>query len=488
MGRINLPYGPWKSLLVGNYEGKDVSIYVNPSKDMLYVVVDKDESGKTRGLVISVYRPFFVEEGDPVSFLSHISGHPTAVIKKWKGEVYRYILVPAGIKYIGVDPSELRSTVEEMVATLNRMEKNLHILGRTLGVRIKELPLLPKVVQSVLFSEPATIAGHLPAFEGKEEPEEEGMMALGMKKDGSPAIEPLVNMRRVVIYGHKEGRKRTFFVLIEEFLRHGINVIVITPEPTKYEGFSRAGKRTEVLKKLGIEAVGFSVERIREVVDKKKVKEVDAVLSGGPPEKEVFEKIVEIMKKLRIGESVDLNQADSYTLRARRYVDVVLSTLPEGEVTTSKYLKRSNLGTLYVLSPRKLEHLLHLLTLLSTLSEALKKRGRSDTPRVVVFFEEGERYLPRSEDLITKRLVSLVDSAKDFGLGWVVEAERDTLVNELLLAKTETKIGAIKEDDVGIRTIYKKPYRMNVRDFVTSIGEYLAPEASSQQVLPPDRT
>ncbi len=485
MARVHLPYGPWKSLLVGSYEGKDVSIYTNPQKDMLYVVVDKDEEGKTRGLVISVYRPFFVQEGDPVTLITHISGHPVSVIKKWKGEMYKFVIVPAGIKYIGVDPSELRDTVEEMVATLNRMDKNIAVLSRTLGIKVKPFTSVPSSVSAILFSEPSTIAGLLPSY-GKSEDSEEGLAVLGTLKNGSPATEPLINLRRVIVYGHKEGRKNMFYVLIEEMLKHGVNVIVITGEPSKYTYFSKAGKKDEMLVKLGVEPEGFAVEFIEQGIDVKYLDPVDVVLTGGEVEKEVFEAMSEVIVKLKSGEGMKRGEIDQKTLEANRYLLSLISGVNKVNYPIPSITKRSGRGTLYIVKYKGLEGLLFLYSLINGVVEGLKRRGKKEIPVTVLAVENAERLFSNNDTLQIKKFVAYIQQGKDVGLGWLLEAEKDVNIHNILLGMTETKIGAIDSNDVGVRTLLKKPYRMNIRPFASAIGEYQAPSVSSQQAPLPD--
>ncbi len=490
MGLIKLPHGPWKSLLIGKYEDRDVSIYQNPHRDILYVVVDRDQSGVAKGLVVTVYRAFYIENGDARRMIEHLSGMPVAVVKKWKGDTFQFFLIPAGIKYISPEPEELKKVVDEMVISLDRIERNVVMLGRTLGMQVKPLAMVNKSVAAILFVEPTVIAGLSPI---KPSEKKEGVMILGRMRTGALASESPINLRRTVIYGNDVGRKHMFVVSIEEFLRNGINVLLVTREPKKYEGFRAASEDKELLAPYGLQPTGFSLEVLEWKVDLGVTPPGAVVYTGGIREgTQTFNKAVDILKKLKPDNLLSLDTEEGDVI-SRRAVRSLRSIGRKGnyfdKVGFGKFVSLSStgLGGLYIIRVENPWNYLSLLSYVSGIGTYLERKGKTEYVRVMVAVEDAWRILPKEGNYLTKTLVTLLERFKDHGMGWVLETDRDTNLDGMILALTETKLGAIGENDVGVRILTKRPYRMDIRPFITGVRLPSAPLASAPQAPPLDR-
>jgi len=478
MGSVRLPHGPWKSLLAGKYEGRDVSIYQNPQRDILYVVVDRDEGGRAKGLVVTVYRGFYLERGDLKQLLAGISGNPVGVAKKWKGELFQFLLIPAGIKYIGLDPEELKKAVDEMVVTLDRMEKNVLLLAKTLGMALRPLSLTPRNVVAMLFVEPTVIAGLAPT---KPSSTEGGVLILGFSKQGEVIRESPENLRRTVIYGNEVGRKRFFKVLLEEFLRNGVNAIVATSNPEPYRGLSRAVEKRPEHSKLGLEPLGFSVEELEPLIDLATVDHDAAVdVFGVKVDTETGTKMKELLSlfapEARRPRDVaaKITDTDLLSLRAGRVFSAVDASKGEmfdrREYSGFSSVASTGLGSAFIHPTTDPWSVLALQSLLEGIGRALKRSGKTESVRVVLFVEDAHRIFTRDQNPLTAALLKTLEAYKDFGLGWVLETEKDVLLSDVLLALSEARAGAIGENDVGVRTLVRRPYRLEPRPFLTAIG------------------
>ena len=494
MGYVRLPHGPWKSLLAGKYEDREMSIYQNPQRDLLYVVVDKDENGKPKGLVISVYRGFYVERGDVKTLLSNLSGNPVGVSKKWKGELFQFLLIPAGIKYIGLDPEELKETVDAMVVTLDRMEKNVVLLGKTLGMVLRPISLVPKNLAAVLFVEPSVIAGLAPIAAPKAS--ESGVMILGITKTGEIVRESPENLRRIVVYGDPLGRKRMFLVLLEEFLRNGINAVVVTENPGIYSSLQRAGEKTDLHSKLGLQPMGFSEEEVKPLIDLAVVpREALVEVIGVKEGTQTAAKLVEVLNTFGVEAERPsdilgkIQETDLISLRVGRILKAV--DLAKGDLFGRENYNRfisissTGLGAAYVVEAKNPWDYLAVASLIEGIGRNLERTGKSEGVRVVLFVENAEKLFTRTENPITKAVIASLEKYKDFGLGWVLETEKDVNLNDLVLALTETKMGAIGENDIGVRTLVRRPYRLEPRPFLTGLS--VVPLASSPRAPQPDR-
>jgi len=182
---------------------------------------------------------------------------------------------------------------------------------------------------------------------------------------------------------------------------------------------------------------------------------------------------------------------DLISLRAGRIL-TALGTSAGGlfrKETYNQYisLTTTGLGGAHLLKLRDPWDHLSLLNYVVGIGEALKRRGKSEGVRFVLFVENGERVFTKTENRTTKRLMEALEAYRDYGLGWVIEVEKSVMINDMLVAITETNVGAVGENDVGIRTLVRRPYRVMLRPYLTSasIEGYRAPSVSSQPAPQP---
>ncbi len=475
---LRLPYGPWYPLFSGKYEGTDVSLYQNPDRDFLSVVVDADEKGRPRGLVLTMYRGFLAE-GPVQQLLESLRQNAYLFMTKRGDEVHRFLLIVKGPRYVGVLTEELRKALEEMGNALYRETVVVRELGKAMSVTLTALRDVPKRVAALLLAEPLV----LPKMTGAKTAEvavEVPHVALGKTREGLVAKEPVTEFRFVTVTGeHEKGRKRAVRILVEGYALAGIPVIVLTKEAEAYEGMKNAGSAK--LAEYGLAPVGFPVSIVSpgkgafldlNVVDMGAL----ADLLGVSPSADVVKVLGQARERGKGGiEGIDdlrrLVEGNQYApLQARRVLDVAKKKYGGvfSKNTATHFLVATEIGGITVVEMR--EDVLHPLvahTVLEVVAEFLRRRGKKGGVAVVV--EGADRIVPRVDSPVVRALVSSLRKLADQKAYIALEAESEAYIDESLVSKVETRITTVSDEEVGIRMLTKRPYRFTLRPFASSI-------------------
>jgi len=109
-------------------------------------------------------------------------------------------------------------------------------------------------------------------------------------------------------------------------------------------------------------------------------------------------------------------------------------------------------------------------SLLSNLLDFVSKRGKSRKLRAAVFIEDAHRIVPRIRSPVTEALVNTIAQLKDYGIGFIIEAEDEAHVHKILVDLVETTVRTVNDGEVGVRLLTKRPYRVKLRPFASGVS------------------
>ena len=481
MDILRLPYGPWKPLLSGKYEGYEVTIYQNPDHDLFSVLVDTDEDGNPKGLVVIMYKIFLVD-GPVVDIMKGLKTRTIAITKKREGDIYQFLLLEGGPKYIGLSREELAETLSRLGNLLHKDSTLLRNVAKTLGIGITALRDVPKSIAALVLAEPAVIPNLVGCVYGPAMFEFAKPLPLGRGRDGDIIKESIVEFGRTVIFGeHSVARKIFFRILIENTLLSGIPAIIITKNSKKYEKMNEPGDH-EVLS-YGISPVGFP-RRIWSLgenyfidlnfVDHAALAEAIGVSTS----QKAFLAISEEIKAKR-GSIITLRdilllkkQEKFHNVRAKRITEEVMTERPKdfGQNNVAGLLTVGDVGSATVLSVEDdMWTKAAAQSLLAKLLQFVSKRGKSKKLRAVVFIEDADRITPRVKSSVTQSIVDTIAELKDYGVGFVVEAPDEASVHKTIVELSETIVRTVNDDEVGVRLLTKRPYRVKLRPLASNL-------------------
>ena len=481
MDVLRLPYGPWKPLLSGKYEGYDISLYQNPDRDLFSVLVDSDADGNPKGLVVLMYKAFLVD-GPVTDLVRGVRNRTIVITKKTGGDVYQFLLLEGGPKYIGLAKEELVETLNKLGNSLYKDTTLLRNVAKAMGITVTALRDVPRKVAALMLAEPIVLPNMVGAPGIAVTPEFEKVLPLGRGRNGEIVKESVAEFGRTAILGeHAAARKKFLRIILENVLLSGIPAIVVTKNPASYEKMNQPGRHD--VQNYGITPVGFP-RRIWKLgkdyfldlnfVDAKALAEA----LGVSPAQKAFLTITEEIKSRR-GEINDItdvfvpkNLEKFHRLRAFRILRETKEENPTafGRNNVSTLLVMGDMGNATIVEVG--ENILTqtaLQSLLSNLLDFISKRGKSRKLRAVVFIEEAHRIVPRIKSPVTEAIVNTIAELKDYGIGFVFEAEDEAHVHKTLVDLVETTVRTVNDNEVGVRLLTKRPYRLKLRPFASNI-------------------
>ncbi|MDN5358692.1 MAG: hypothetical protein PWP76_535 [Candidatus Diapherotrites archaeon] len=482
MDVLRLPYGPWKPLLSGKYEGYDVSLYQNPDRDLFSVLVDADEDGNPKGLVVLMYKGFLVE-GPVNDIMRGIKTRTVAITKKAGDDIYQFLLLEGGPKYIGLEREELVETLNKLGNALYKDATLLRNVAKAMGITVTALRDVPKNVAALLLAEPLVLPNFIGSPSMPSAVEFARVLPLGTGRDGGVVKEAAVEFARSAILGeHVASRKRFFSIILENVLLSGIPAVVVTPKPERYEKMNEPGSHE--VQKYGITPVGFP-RRIWKLGENYFI-DLNFVDHGALAEtlgistaQKAFLAISEALKakKGEIEGIKDIIATKSpekfHNLRARRVVEEAHAERGNafGRNNVSTLLVTGDVGNATVIEVKEdLWTPTGLQSLLNGLLEFISKRGKSRKIRLMLFFEDADRILPRVKSPVTEALVRTITELKDYGIGFVLESGDEAGIHKVIFDLVETTVRTVNDEEVGVRLLTKRPFRIKLRPLASNIS------------------
>ncbi len=483
MDILRLPYGPWKPLISGKYEIYDISLYQNPDRDIFTVVVDKDDEGNPRGLVVIMYRAFLVD-GDVQTLMNGLKEKTTAIIKKRGGDTYRFLLIQEGPKYIGLQKSELADTLSRLGNALYADSTLLRKVAVAMGITVTHIRDVPARVAALLLAEPIVIP-NLMGYPGglTSAAEFAKVLPVGKNKNGEVEKESIFEFARTVILGeHEKARKRMLAIIAENAMLTGIPTIIITQHPERYEKMNEPAPHEEVAK-MGISPIGFPTARWALGddfhIDLNTVNErALADTLGVSFELKSFQEIIRAIHAKeggaeKIAELITQEGKMKYhSLQAIRICTHEEEAYGKyyGKNDVTPLLEAGDIGHATVIHvPDEAHAKTAVQSLLAGLQKFLENRGKSKKLRAMLIVDSGDKILPRVDAPIQNALVQTIIELKDYGVGFAVDAPSEADIAKTIVDLAEAHVRTVSDEEVGIRIVTKRPYRAILRPLASNI-------------------
>ncbi|NPA76699.1 MAG: hypothetical protein GXN93_03005 [Candidatus Diapherotrites archaeon] len=483
MDILRLPYGPWKPLISGKYEDYDISLYQNPDRDIFTVVVDKDEEGNPKGLVVIMYRAFLVD-GDVNTLMNGLKERTTAIVKKRDSDLYRFLLIQEGPKYIGLQKSELADTLSKLGNALYADSTLLRKVAVAMGIPVTHIRDVPARVAALLLAEPIVIPNMLGHPGGISTTSEFGkVLPVGTGRDGSVEKESIFEFARTTILGeHERARKQMLAIIAENAMLTGIPTIILTQKPERYDKLNEPSPSNAV-SKVGISPIGFPTTKWipgedlhidLNTVDQKALAETLGITS----EIKAYQAIVAAIRAKqggagKIGDLVAKDAKMKYhalqAFRICKHEDLAYGKY-YGKNDVTPLLEAGDIGHATVIHVPDDPHAKTAVqSLLSGLLRFLENRGKSKKLRAMLIIDGGDHILPRLDSDIQKALVNTITELRNYGIGFAVDAPSEADIAKNLLDLAEAHVRTVSDEEVGIRIVTKRPYRAILRPLASNI-------------------
>src|SRR3989338_3760584 len=156
MAELTLPFGPWKKIISADWNGRPLSVYVNPETLLLLTMFDKDDTGNVKGLLVLLKKPF-VLEGSTDAFSSSQKRELVFIEKRSPDYHVHFLLVESTPYYIPYSQSDMVQTIQRQYQELAGLSKVLLDAALTFDVTIRELSPLDTKTMDLLIGDPFTL-------------------------------------------------------------------------------------------------------------------------------------------------------------------------------------------------------------------------------------------------------------------------------------------------------------------------------------------
>ncbi len=234
---LPLPNGPWSPIVIGNWDGTDITYYENPEKEVMTVIFDK-KGEKIRGIVLLLTR-FFLVNGDFSKALDSFSaGNVVMLKKKTPTTNLNYVAVVTDPMYAQFSSVDILKVFNNQYAELERLSIEFRKLAAKTGMPVTELKNANEEVAHRLFGEPLALPTMIvrKAKEGTTLEMNTGKLNIGLKLTGEKATQIVQNLAISAVVGTQW--ERIVQVLIEEAVLNGVTV-VLYDDDGKFENINK---------------------------------------------------------------------------------------------------------------------------------------------------------------------------------------------------------------------------------------------------------
>jgi len=496
---FQLKHGPWKELFSGRIEGSPLEIYTNPDFVILVGITEK-EGQKTVGMVVECFRAFDAK-GEIEKFVSSFPREANVLIKHNPDKTRKFLLMSSKASYVEYSEEKINKELDFLFRNIDEHTQAMKDVSKAYELILTDLKQADDETKEAFFVQPLLMMFLAPLKERLDSIVEKkrtsfGSVTLGVTKEGTIADEPIALFKKTIISEGKEHeRLHAMHLLVEGSMLSGANAIIVGWQ-NLFSGLVNPTKRLSELQKFRIELdpIGFPVkdffaeEQVTVSIDTLSPKGFPEIFgfTGNAASKKISEiikeqkpaSIKEIEKKLGEAESKgDFNEYQRHS--ALRFLALVESMYPKligKKIDVEKFSKggvkgigRANIIHLENLDDRA--KLIVLNSLTNCLYRHFSEKGSSKELKAIVFLPSALELISiESHNAMTQEIIENFEKLEKYGIGFVLEAEKESELPEKIRENAEARIVSVKGADAGIHLKNHKPYRVYLRPGLSSEG------------------
>ena len=480
----NIVNGPWEILCRGEWSGHSIEIFENPNKQTLTVIAD----GKGRVLMLNEY---FVAEGNAEAVSENMIGYSLVISKNYPMSKGKFLCVSSGSKYAGDNDDSINRVLKEMQREmLGKLEKANQLSVRH-NVKLVELKNKPGMAV-MLFSEPHVMMSAMPLKkeETRRESPTSAESALGISSAGGVAQNSPESYRcaAIVSLDSKFLRKATR-VMVENAFLLGMNSIIMddedafgsmsSPNPAFQSDDYALRAMGMPMKSAKAEEVGININHF----DYDTLRQFLRVpMSEDYLGKESVEMIANAIGKHRgeirglrdLERKIDEMADDArkfHAYRASRILALADYAYPKLLKEKLKLPLGQGGASIIRLDCKNVRQSIKQMVALSamkTMDEAHKAAGDSEV-KSVFFMPAGDKIVSKTiGGAISREITEMMALSKKGGIGFCVGISHEIDLPPEILNGLSMKMTHVSASDAAVREVNKKPYRVTVREALSS--------------------
>ncbi len=495
---FKLSDGPWAVLFEGKIQGHEIEIAVNPKNIMLVFVYESD-GGKRTGCLLQCYN-IFLAKGNLETFIDTLPRKAMSLTKHSNEQTFKFLLLDSGTTYSAYEENAVIKETDALMAKVNSFASlvkevstayDIDLFGLEEGSEDEKMEFHSIPLLSLLVS-PVTSRLESAGSQGTS-----GEIMLGITKKGTIVKEPFDFFDRVLISGgEKNDRMHLFHVLIESSLLSNIPAIVVDWS-NRFTGLHFPNENAEELKKYRVETdpLGFPIKFFRFGQELKAdlgfldpAVFLEAFGLSGTPQGAIIEQAFSMGKSQSVAELIDkvrgLPEGEQVTSFKKKETERILSLIesiypglfegsnPLQEISEGWVRGIGRANILLFDGQDKRKNMLVLQSVVSGIFTHFRAKGKTKKLKSLLFVSGSERAVPEfGASRANKKITEDIASAREFGVGSVVEAKDKANISKRLKDNTGCYLAVIQGNDVGVIVAKRKNYRVLVRPGLSKCTE-----------------
>lgn len=471
-------------------------IYQNADSFVLTLILEEEKEEIT-GVVLELYKVFAAKGTDIELFVSSLRRNSLLFTKNTSQDQYKYFLLGTDPEFVPFTQNLFGDKVIDMVEQVDLFASTIADVSKGYDIDLTPIAEGSEDEKASFFAEPMFLPAISANVKGKKEetrqietPNVYKTILLGLTKSGEKVEEPIsIFSKTLISQGSYQNTIQAMHVMVESSLLSNVSSIVFDFDKV-FKGLSKPTDNLIGLKKYktGGEPVGFPVTEFDSSSIHINLNTLDPEsfieLFGMGDSKEV-QTLIQIWDSLK-GEILSLKtlydyipeQKEQYGLNdyqvnrlirllkviEERYPNVFMSANDIDEITRSSI---AQLGRASLVDLSRYNYRVILCLLDSVLKEILQKYkaiGLSRATKFSVFMPKMEIVSPYNTPLkIQKDITNTLLDLPNYGVSIVLSCQKEIDISTDITKERFSRISIIKDNDVGIKTADKKPYRVMLR-------------------------
>ncbi|MCD6230080.1 MAG: hypothetical protein J7K00_04790 [Candidatus Diapherotrites archaeon] len=471
-------------------------VYQNPDKDTLTIVFDG--KGKSLKGMVVMFNKIYTVVGDVQHFASAIKRDIIIVEKHTQDKSFKFAVIPAYPKYVGLESEELSNAVQEMNKDLESISVSIKEIGKAYNIEFTSLKEAGKAAEMQFYSEPlmivasaavrsATDTGAYPAsIKGTKSKIIAGEFVFGLTSDSTIAKISVQSLLKAVISGSlKSNRAAVTQVIAEGSLLNNVPALIFDMD-AEFKGISLPSNDTSKFaeSKIDLEPIGFPTKKF--VAGKDIHVDLNLLPKGvfsqafnlgdneaaNLIEETIFESKGSITSVKEIFDKLQRKQGNRFQInRAVRFLKVIEKSNENafgGKNQVDDIIGgwRGSMGRVshVDLSDYSTEvGVLMVYSVLEIVLQKFKKENHSKSIGGVVVIPHSELMFGENPTVMQSEFIKLSGECQNYGLGCCYLAETRHHLDRSMVESSTLDIEVIAEREVAVKEVAGRPYRVKVR-------------------------
>ena len=498
--------GPWEKLFEGSFQKHLVQILSNP-ESIIMTAIFETEGDRVNGLIVEFFKIYYAV-GSVETFSETLPRELVVLTKHDAKQTLKFLAIGSAPSFVEWEEEAVMQETDALLSKLKSSSEMIRDVSKAYDLKLIELKQAPSEVKEAFFTHPLLVpvlsTNYHAISTGQQESVSEtavaksvpGEVMIGITREGNLVEEPLNLLLKTGVFdGTEVNRNHIMQVLIEGALLSNVPAVVFDWD-ARFEGIAVASKDSEKFKefKLDIEPIGFPAKKFKPLSDIQanlsmlnpegllelfgagaKSVPVKAIMQAMASEQQhnSIQTLCESIRKTELTTEITVYQ-QLKAIRSLNLMQVRYPRLFDGANNIEEVSKNwvRSIGQAGIIDLQGLDSRQTLMLISSITEEMLafyKNKGVSKQVKSMIFIPEINKLSMHYKNQLFKSLAQALNELKEYGVGFAVSSTKEIDLEEEIRKCIESEFGIVLQNDVGVRIVNKKQYRVLARPTLSEL-------------------